>query len=205
LPITNSVTTKLSVLAILAFAALAIAVETRAALPGDEALYRIVRRLRHASILGGIGEVLAGRAIEIVFAAVVAALFLTLIVRGHARTAAFLAASLVPAALTPILKDVFHRQPPAPLPSMSGGSFPSGHAVGSMTVAAVAVALAARTRWHGLISWVAAVFVAAVGVSAAVYGNHWPSDVLAGWLLGFGWTGALCGLVTPFLVQSNRR
>jgi membrane-associated phospholipid phosphatase len=200
----KSLTAKLSVLTILAFAALAIAVETRAALPGDEALYRMVRHLRHASILGGIGEVLAGRAIEIVFGAAVAAIFLTLIARGHSRIAAFLAASLVPAALTPILKDIFHRQPPVPLPSMSGDSFPSGHAVGSMTIAAVAVALAARTRWYGPISLVAAVFVAAVGVSAAVYGNHWPSDVLAGWLLGFGWTGALCALVAPFLVQSPR-
>lgn len=201
---TNSAATKWFVLAVLAFAALAIAVEARGVLPGDAALYRFARRLRHAPMVVTVGEALAGRAIEIVFASAALALILMLIVRGEARTAAFVVLSLVPAVLTPILKDILHRQPPAPLPSMSG-SFPSGHAVGSMTVAAVAVALVAGTRWRGLALSSAAIFVAAVGISATMYGDHWPSDVLAGWIVAPAWTFLMYVLVRPPRTNGRRK
>jgi undecaprenyl-diphosphatase len=74
-------------------------------------------------------------------------------------------------------------------------SFPSGHAMGSMTLGAVAILLAWRTRWRWPVAAVAAVFVLLVGLSRVYLGVHYPSDILAGWAVACGWTVACYGLV----------
>ena len=62
-------------------------------------------------------------------------------------------------------------------------SFPSGHAANTMTVL-VAIALFALPRRHRGWSVPAAMaLAAAVGLTRPWLGVHWPSDVLAGWML----------------------
>jgi len=78
---------------------------------------------------------------------------------------------------------------PAPFGAPHDGSFPSGHAAGNFCVAAfLAVALPAiwpqapaRVR---VLTSVAAVYAALVAASRVYLGAHFPSDVLAGALLG---------------------
>ena len=69
-------------------------------------------------------------------------------------------------------------------------SFPSGHAMGSMTLACVLVALvpAGRLRLAAIAGL--AVFVLAIGWSRVHLGVHYPSDILAGWVLATAWTMA---------------
>lgn len=74
-------------------------------------------------------------------------------------------------------------------------SFPSGHAMGSMTLGAVAVLLAWRTRWRWPVAAVAAAAVVLVGLSRVYLGVHYPSDILAGWAAACAWTVACYGLV----------
>lgn len=74
-------------------------------------------------------------------------------------------------------------------------SFPSGHAMGSMTLAAVAVLLAWRTPWRWPAVAAAAVCVPLVGLSRVYLGVHYPSDILAGWAAACAWTVACYGLV----------
>jgi undecaprenyl-diphosphatase len=74
-------------------------------------------------------------------------------------------------------------------------SFPSGHAMGSMTLGAVAVLLAWRTRWRWPVLAAGAVFVLLVGLSRVYLGVHYPSDILAGWAAALAWTVACYGLV----------
>lgn len=69
-------------------------------------------------------------------------------------------------------------------------SFPSGHAMGSMTLACVLVLLLWRTRWRRPLIVVLALFVGAVGWSRIHLGVHFPSDILAGWSLGLAWSVA---------------
>ena len=78
---------------------------------------------------------------------------------------------------------------PAPFGAPHDGSFPSGHAAGNFCVAAfLAVALPAiwpqaPTRTRALTA-VAVVFATLVAASRVYLGAHFPSDVLAGAVLG---------------------
>jgi undecaprenyl-diphosphatase len=74
-------------------------------------------------------------------------------------------------------------------------SFPSGHAMGSMTLAAVLMLLAWRTRWRWWIAVPMLAFVVMVGLSRIYLGVHYPSDILAGWTAALAWTVGTYALV----------
>jgi undecaprenyl-diphosphatase len=95
-------------------------------------------------------------------------------------------------------KNHFTRLRPdlwAPIAPEMSFSFPSGHAMGSMTLGAALALLAwpTRARW-----WVfagAAAFVLLVGMSRVYLGVHYPSDILAGWTAASAWVLAMHWLV----------
>lgn len=78
----------------------------------------------------------------------------------------------------------------------AGSSFPSGHSAAA-AAAWCAFALVLSRHWvrrrRAITAGVAAVIACAVGVSRALLGVHWLSDVVAGLLLGWGWF-LLCAL-----------
>ena len=66
-----------------------------------------------------------------------------------------------------------------------GFSFPSMHS-GSVAAAYITIAREVKKKWF----WVVAIaLMLLVGFSRIVTGNHYPTDVLAGWLLGFAVIG----------------
>ena len=66
-----------------------------------------------------------------------------------------------------------------------GYSFPSMHSA-SIPALYFTLAMEAKKRWLWII---AAVLTMLVGVSRAVVGMHYPTDVMAGWFLGFAVIG----------------
>ncbi|MEA3138478.1 MAG: hypothetical protein QOK23_647 [Gammaproteobacteria bacterium] len=74
-------------------------------------------------------------------------------------------------------------------------SFPSGHAMGSMTLAMAAIILCWPTRARWPMLTVSVIFVLLVGVSRIYLGVHYPSDILAGWSAAIAWTFGMYTLV----------
>lgn len=120
------------------------------------------------------------------------ALVLVLLARRHWRRGLFAAVATGGSALLNMAtKRLYSRERPALWDSIAPEatySFPSGHAMGSMTLALVLVLLAWPTRLRWWVVGAMAVFVPMVGMSRVYLGVHYPSDILAGWAAAALWT-----------------
>lgn len=127
------------------------------------------------------------------------ALVLLLTLRRHFREALFAGIALAGSGLLNLAaKQFFARDRPSLWESIapeSTYSFPSGHAMGSMTLAMVLMLLAWPTRWRVPMLAAMAVFVAMVGLSRVYLGVHYPSDILAGWMAAMVWAVGIYLLV----------
>ncbi|MEB3020370.1 phosphatase PAP2 family protein [[Mycobacterium] crassicus] len=115
--------------------------------------------------------------------------------RRRLRTALFLLVTVeATGLLTQVAKDaVDRRRPTTALVEATSSSFPSGHALGVMVgVGALLVAALPVLRRHARLAAVCAgvLVVAGVGAARVALSVHYPSDVLAGWALGWAY---LCG------------
>lgn len=121
-------------------------------------------------------------------------LVLVLLLRRRLPEATFSGIALAGSGLLNVgTKLLFARERPSLWKSIAPEatySFPSGHAMGSATLAWVLVLLAWRTRcrWPALL--IAVAFVALVGFSRVYLGVHYPSDILAGWAAASVWAAA---------------
>jgi undecaprenyl-diphosphatase len=113
--------------------------------------------------------------------------------RGRHRHAVWAVVTVaVGATLDTPLKELFARARPVfdvPVATAPGYSFPSGHALNSMVVAAGAVVLgwsATRSRpaRRAALLAGATVLVLVTGFDRVGLGVHYPSDVVGGWLIG---------------------
>jgi undecaprenyl-diphosphatase len=125
------------------------------------------------------------------------------------RAAVWLLVTLLGALILDVtLKLAFHRARPNPFfgPIPDTYSFPSGHSLFSFCFYGVLAGLLAdRARSVSLrvVIWaIAALLVLAIGVSRIYLGVHYPSDVLAGYLVGTIWTA---GMVALDRVRQKRR
>ena len=75
-----------------------------------------------------------------------------------------------------------------PLGHLTSRSFPSGHAASTAALAGVVIVLAVmlvrRSDLRRVVCGLAVLIVGVVGADRVLLGRHFPTDVLAGWLLG---------------------
>jgi undecaprenyl-diphosphatase len=129
-----------------------------------------------------------------------------LLLQGLPRMALFvLIASMGGSILNSYLKTLFGRARPDVVPHLRevmSLSFPSGHAMTSaavyLTLGALLMRVSSRrvTRWYCM--GVAAMATILVGLSRVYLGVHYPTDVLAGWMIGLSWA-LLCWIVERLL------
>lgn len=135
------------------------------------------------------------------FRVVAAILILVALIGRTLRTAVFLLVTVELSGLvTAVAKLAVQRpRPSSAFVEESYTSFPSGHALGVMTgVLALLVVFWPRMRpptrfWAAMCG---AVIVVAVGVGRVVLHVHHPSDVVAGWALGYAYF-VICVMLLP--------
>ncbi len=118
-----------------------------------------------------------------------------LVLQGLWRRAVIvLSASLGGWFLNGALKQLFQRQRPEVVPHLREAmslSFPSGHALQSaavyLTLGALMMRFAHRRLTKIYCIAVAALATVLVGLSRIYIGVHYPTDVIAGWLIGLSW------------------
>lgn len=134
-----------------------------------------------------------------------------LVIAKKTAMAAFLVGSIAGGAiLSTLLKQLFHRARPdvvAHLVEVNTTSFPSGHAMNSAVVYLTLGALLARAqsehRLRVYILTVAIFLTLVIGISRVYLGVHWPSDVMAGWMVGGAWA-TMCSLLARSLQQKRK-
>jgi undecaprenyl-diphosphatase len=178
-----------------AFAVVAVAVQAGWTQALDHRLMLAVGNLRSDGltvVMRSLSAIGAGE-VEIPLALILS-LRLSLI-RRRAEAAGYAAATLSGWALYGVVKWIVQRPRPRVIPRIPGAgagwySFPSGHATLAPLVFGLGMLIWSapwplRTRAACLL--VAAVCSLLIAFSRVYLGVHWPSDVLAGLLLGTGW------------------
>lgn len=129
-----------------------------------------------------------------------------LLLRGRRRLALWaLAACGLGWALEQAVKAAVGRPRPHwthPVDSATLAAFPSGHAVAASVACVTLVWLlrlcGVRGGWWALTVVAGAIPVAGVGFTRVYLGVHWPSDVLAGWLLGAAVVAGCAAALAPW-------
>jgi undecaprenyl-diphosphatase len=114
--------------------------------------------------------------------------------------------------LSTVAKGAFGRQRPPAASALvdlpSSYSFPSGHSMASFCLAVVIGTLAVRSDARPVIkaAMVAAcvLYAALVGLSRVYLGVHYPSDVVASWLLGGFWMALVIGVLLDTQERGHR-
>ena len=128
---------------------------------------------------------------------------LVLLFRRHWHSAIALALVFpVTQGAVQLVKLIVERPRPAGnsayLAEAQGFSFPSAHSATSVAVYATIAVILIRASRHGhsrvAIATLATALVLAVGLSRVLLGAHYPTDVLAGWIVG-ALVASLCWLV----------
>ncbi len=136
-----------------------------------------------------------------VTAPVAAVTVIVLLILRHRRWALWFAIVSVGGLLiSQILKISIARERPTwpnPFETESEFSFPSGHTISGVTtwVALGVVLLFIVPRpWSTFTGWVCIIIGLLMPPSRLLLGVHWLTDVLGGWLFGFGWLLLVSGL-----------
>jgi undecaprenyl-diphosphatase len=151
-----------------------------------------------------------GSTFVLTFAVLVVAGYLWII--GAPQKAAFLVVAVsLGALLNRLIKLAVDRPRPQIVEHVSyvsNESFPSGHAANSAIVYLVLGMLLARVETSyaakAFVFCVCLLLTLIIGLSRVYLGVHWPSDVVAGWLVGAAWA-LLCWYVLLQMQPSGTR
>lgn len=139
--------------------------------------------------------------------AVVSVLGLVLFIQKRWRSLTYLLTSVVGSAMiNRTAKEFMHRVRPHLWDSQAPEldfSFPSGHSMTSMTLVATLVILTWGSIWCWVVLIVGSLFVLAIGWTRLYLGVHFPSDILAGWMVSIAWAIGVSLIIRPHLTKAS--
>ncbi|MBI3214725.1 MAG: phosphatase PAP2 family protein [Mycobacterium sp.] len=147
----------------------------------------------------------------LVFRTIGLVVIVVLLNRRYLRAALFLLLTVELSALVLVVAKLL-AQRPRPASAMvhaAGTSFPSGHALGvSLSVLALLTVTLplVSPQWRRVLVVLGAVIVVAIGIGRVILNVHNPSDVLAGWALGYLYYVVFYAIMKPLpLTQIKAR
>lgn len=134
---------------------------------------------------------------------VVSTIALVMLLKKRWRSLIYLLTTVIGSAIiNRAVKLLIHRVRPdlwtSPAPELDFG-FPSGHAMNSMTLVAALVILTWGSPWCLLVLIGGSVYAIAIAWTRLYLGVHFPSDILAGWMVSVAWA-----IGVSFLVRLKR-
>lgn len=183
----------------------------------DDAILRFPRQIEDFSILRGgakfaqaVSDITALGGLTVLFSlTVVVCLFF--IFRGDRALAVILASSVLTGwMLSASIKILVARGRPEIVPHLipvHDASFPSGHALVSavtyLTLGTLIAAVQERRCVKIYVMTVAISLTGLIGLSRIVLGVHFPSDVIAGWLIGAAWSMICLAVAERYILKEK--
>lgn len=167
----------------------------------DDSVLRDVAKLRRPWLNGVAVDVTALGSGTLVALAAIVVIALLLTARDVIGAVHLAVAASGAGLITEIFKRLFARPRPEVVPHLVdvvSFSYPSGHALGTAAVyfnlAMIARRYMPRHASREILVAVTLAMIAVIGASRIYLGVHYLSDVLAGLLIGIGWSLVLAGL-----------
>jgi undecaprenyl-diphosphatase len=162
----------------------------------DQRVLLLAQTLRSEyPVLADVMRDLTGLGSVVMMSLITAATVIYLALFGSRLMAALVLTSMVSgSAMVTLAKGLFGRARPDLAFSdltVSGLSFPSGHAsmsaIAFLTMGALIAATRRRTWERAYILLIASLVTLLVGISRIALGVHWTTDVIGGWAFGAAW------------------
>jgi membrane-associated phospholipid phosphatase len=101
-------------------------------------------------------------------------------------------------------KELMHRVRPQLWQSIapeSSFAFPSAHAMTSVTLVAILLSLSCASSWRWLVLTFGSLYTIAIAWCRLYLGVHFPSDIIAGWMVTLGWAIGVSIIIKPYTTK----
>jgi membrane-associated phospholipid phosphatase len=138
---------------------------------------------------------------------ILGAIALILLLQKCWRSLAYLlTASLGSVIINRTAKELMHRVRPQLWQSIapeSSFAFPSAHAMTSIALVAILLFLTWASSWRWLVLILGSFYIIGIAWCRLYLGVHFPSDILAGWMVALGWTIGVSLIIKPYKTLSK--
>ncbi|MBD0388752.1 MAG: phosphatase PAP2 family protein [Nostoc sp. C3-bin3] len=133
---------------------------------------------------------------------ILGAIAIILLLQKRWRSLAYLlTASSGSVIINRLAKQLMHRVRPQLWQSIApetSFAFPSAHAMTSVTLVAILLFLTWNSSWRWLVLIFGSLYIIAIAWCRLYLGVHFPSDILAGWMVALGWTIGVSLIIKPY-------
>ncbi|MBW4428618.1 MAG: phosphatase PAP2 family protein [Nostoc desertorum CM1-VF14] len=138
---------------------------------------------------------------------ILGAIAIILLLQKRWRSLAYLlTASAGSVIINRLAKQLMHRVRPQLWQSIApetSFAFPSAHAMTSITLVAILLFLTWTSSWRWLVLIFGSLYIIAIAWCRLYLGVHFPSDILAGWMVALGWTIGVSLIIKPYGIKSK--